>query len=82
MTNEKLIVIIKMILKIVVIKILSYRKMSKDSSAWYHKKNKEKKIQKESSEKYQNLSKMEKSKKSYSMGVKDSKISLKIKSKG
>ena len=38
MTNEKLIVIIKMILKIVVIKILSYRKMSKDSSAWYHKK--------------------------------------------
>ena len=67
-----------MILKIVVIKILSYRKMSKDSSAWYHKKN----IQKESSEKYQNLSKMEKSKKSYSMGVKDSKISLKIKSKG
>ena len=56
--------------------------MSKDSSAWYHKKNKEKKIQKESSEKYQNLSKMEKSKQSYSMGVKDSKISLKIKSKG
>ena len=46
------------------------------------KKTKKKKIQKESSEKYQNLSKMEKSKKSYSMGVKDSKISLKIKSKG
>ena len=74
MTNEKLIVIIKMILKIVVIKILSYRKMSKDSSAWYHKKKKKKKNQ--------NLSKMEKRKKSYSMGVKDSKISLKIKSKG
>ena len=56
-----------MILKIVVIKILSYRKMSKDSSAWYHKKNKKKTIQKvkkiQSSEKYQNLSKIEKEKK-------------------
>ena len=46
MTNEKLIVIIKMILKIVVIKILSYRKMSKDSSAWYHKKTKKKRFKK------------------------------------
>ena len=46
MTNEKLIVIIKMILKIVVTKILSYRKMSKDSSAWYHKKNKKKRFKK------------------------------------
>ena len=35
-----------MILKIVVIKILSYRKMSKDSSAWYHKKTKKKRFKK------------------------------------
>ena len=35
-----------MILKIVVIKILSYRKMSKDSSAWYHKKKKKKRFKK------------------------------------
>ena len=52
-----------MILKIVVIKILSYRKMSKDSSAWYHKKKKKKRFKKNLVKKIKIFQKWKKKKK-------------------